>query len=321
MAKNFLVSLNLNQNELQNAGLQLLATAPVSPITGQIYFDTTLGYPRGWNGSQWNRLDDTGGGGGVTDHGALTGLSDDDHTQYHNDGRALTWLGTRSTDDLPEGTTNRYVSTADESKLGFISITQAVDLDQLESDVAALANGMVYQGNWDASSGSFPGGGSAQTGAFYTVSVSGTVDSISFAIGDRIIAIIDNASTSTYSGNWTKTDSTDEVTSVNGEVGNVVLDTGDISAVTDNNYVTDAELSVLQGLSGKFSSTITGNAASTSFGVTHNFNTRDVIVDVYDNDTFETVLVDVVRTSVNLVTISFASAPANLKEYRVVVLG
>lgn len=29
----------------------------------------------------------TGGGGGVTDHGALTGLGDDDHTQYHNDAR------------------------------------------------------------------------------------------------------------------------------------------------------------------------------------------------------------------------------------------
>lgn len=28
-----------------------------------------------------------GGGGGVTDHGALTGLADDDHTQYHTDGR------------------------------------------------------------------------------------------------------------------------------------------------------------------------------------------------------------------------------------------
>lgn len=28
-----------------------------------------------------------GGGGGVTDHGALTGLADDDHPQYHNDTR------------------------------------------------------------------------------------------------------------------------------------------------------------------------------------------------------------------------------------------
>ena len=44
----------------------------------------------------------------ITDHGALTGLSDDDHTQYHNDARALTWLGTRSTSDLSEGTNLYY---------------------------------------------------------------------------------------------------------------------------------------------------------------------------------------------------------------------
>lgn len=37
------------------------------------------------------------------DHGLLGGLGDDDHTQYHTDTRALTWLGTRSTSDLPEG--------------------------------------------------------------------------------------------------------------------------------------------------------------------------------------------------------------------------
>ncbi|MGR3179910.1 MAG: hypothetical protein ACUZ8E_17860 [Candidatus Anammoxibacter sp.] len=39
----------------------------------------------------------------ITDHGSLAGLADDDHSQYHTDARALTWLGTRSTDDLPEG--------------------------------------------------------------------------------------------------------------------------------------------------------------------------------------------------------------------------
>ncbi len=36
-----------------------------------------------YNGSSWT----WGAGGGVTDHGALTGLSDDDHSQYHNDAR------------------------------------------------------------------------------------------------------------------------------------------------------------------------------------------------------------------------------------------
>ena len=38
----------------------------------------------------FSMLDDVGGGGGgggVTDHGALTGLADDDHSQYHNNAR------------------------------------------------------------------------------------------------------------------------------------------------------------------------------------------------------------------------------------------
>jgi hypothetical protein len=34
------------------------------------------------------------GDAGVGDHGLLTGLGDDDHLQYHTDGRALTWHGT-----------------------------------------------------------------------------------------------------------------------------------------------------------------------------------------------------------------------------------
>jgi len=62
-----------------------------------------------WNGSAWvnNTLAEAGIS-TITDHGGLTGLADDDHTQYHNDTRALTWLGTRSTSDLSEGTNLYY---------------------------------------------------------------------------------------------------------------------------------------------------------------------------------------------------------------------
>ena len=137
--------------------------------------------------------------------------------------------------------------TADETKLDYISVTQNVDLDQMETDIAALANGMVYKGNWDASSSSFPGGGSAQTGWFYYVSVAGTVDSIVFAVGDNIVATTDDASTSTFAGNWSKHDQTDAVQAVVGLTGSITksalltaLNVADgATNVTNNNQLTN----------------------------------------------------------------------------------
>lgn len=117
--------------------------------------------------------------------------------------------------------TTASFTTADETKLDYITVTQAVDLDTMEADIAALANGMVYKGNWDASAWNFPWAWVAQIGWFYTVSVWGTVDSIVFNIWDRLIATVDNASTTTYVWNWTQLDATDAVTSVNGQTWNV----------------------------------------------------------------------------------------------------
>ena len=69
----------------------------------------------------------------------------------------------------------------------------------------------------------------------------------------------------------------------------------------------------------KYATTI-GNGSLTSITVTHNLGTRDVVVNVYDNTTYDTVEVDVVRTDANTVTVSFSTAPAN-NAYRVVVIG
>jgi hypothetical protein len=54
-----------------------------------------------------------------------------------------------------------------------------------------------------------------------------------------------------------------------------------------------------------------GNGSATSYVVNHALNTRDVIVQIYDNTTYETVQCKVVRTDVNNVTISTAAAASS----------
>ena len=53
MSKKFLVDINLNGNELQNAVIQNLATAPENPKEGQHYYDTTVHAEFYWNGTAW----------------------------------------------------------------------------------------------------------------------------------------------------------------------------------------------------------------------------------------------------------------------------
>lgn len=62
-----------------------------------------------------------------------------------------------------------------------------------------------------------------------------------------------------------------------------------------------------------------GDGSATSYTVTHNFNTRDVQVNVYRNSgNYDEVLAEVQRTSVNAVAVLFDTAPA-ANAYRVMV--
>lgn len=146
--------------------------------------------------------------------------------------------------------TTASFTTADETKLDYITVTQAVDLDAIETRVNALDAAVVLKGTWDASAGTFPGSGSAQAGDSYIVSVGGTVDSVAFAAGDRVIAIADNASTTTYASNWFKADYTDAVTSVAGRTGAVTIAAADITDASANavSLVTAADYAAMRAL-------------------------------------------------------------------------
>lgn len=63
-----------------------------------------------------------------------------------------------------------------------------------------------------------------------------------------------------------------------------------------------------------------GNGSNTSFAVVHNFGTRNVVVQVFDSSSFDTVIADVIRTDTNTVTVQFSAAPSS-GAFTVVVTG
>lgn len=93
---------------------------------------------------------------------------------------------------------------------------------------------VVYKGVWDASSGSYPVG--ASTGYKYIVSTNGTLNSISYSVGDYIIYKgssngQDSSNVSNYS-NWTKISSPEGVDPVIIHNTSGVLSTNAINVIT-----------------------------------------------------------------------------------------
>lgn len=106
---------------------------------------------------------------------------------------------------------------------------------KVQNQLNSIVGGVSYQGVWNASTNSPTlSDATGVKGHYYVVSVAGTQNlgsgNIEFAVGDWII----------HNGtNYDKVDNTDAVTSVNGLIGAVVLDTGDI-AENGNLYFTAA---------------------------------------------------------------------------------
>jgi len=78
-----------------------------------------------------------------------------------------------------------------------------------------------------------------------------------------------------------------------------------------------AALKTLLGIAGKYAVNVPTNATAT---ITHNLGTTDVQVSVYEISGGAEVMPDVAVTSVNVVTLTFASAPT-AGQYRCIVMG
>ncbi len=102
-------------HDLEIAAYQDGAWAYYVPGEGWLVWIADEDIAVAWDGAAWSAL--SSGGGGTSDHGALTGLGDDDHPQYHNDARGdarytainPTTLGVNATADA----TNKFAVASD----------------------------------------------------------------------------------------------------------------------------------------------------------------------------------------------------------------
>ena len=326
MARKFLTPIDLNKLELQNAAIQNLATAPNSPNTGQVSYDTVESQIKVWTGAAWANI-----GGGVSN---LAGTANEITVSASVGAVTLSLPATINANTT--GTAASLTTARTIALTGDVTGTVSFDGSASASMATTIAANSVALGT--------------DTTGNYIASVSGTANEIEVSGSGEgatvTVGLTDNVSITgdlTVGGNLTISGS---ATYINAETiqladNTIVLNSNVTESPTENSGIevergTSANVSVLWNeandqwtltndgtnygaISRKVAASV-GNASGTSFAVVHNLGTRDVTVNVYDNANYETVVTDVVRTDANTVTVSFATAPSS-NAYRVVVVG
>src|SRR5210317_392250 len=306
MAIKYLNNVDLTKNELQNAVIQVLATAPGSPVEGQVYYDSTDDVIKFYNGTAWLST-----GGDLT---AITTATTDQLTITDGTGPIpnvdiVTGAVTSSGVVLATGQQiYDFVTTGINARIQ--NITDPVDAQDVATKnyVDSFATGLLeYKGGYDASTNT-PNLDTASNieiakGDTYTVTADGLFFTEQVRAGDVIIAEVAIAA----STGGTLADFT--IVQSNIDLATAAATSG--AAIKGIASYDSADFSVSSGFVSLATKTYkTSIGGSASIAVTHNLVSEDVIVQLFDNVTKETVYADVVRTNVNTVTIDFATAPA-----------
>jgi len=375
----YLVNLDLNQNQLVKARVENLASAPGSPVSGQVYYNTGNGTLYFYNGSAW--IDCGGDLGEVIAGTGLSGGGSAGTVTINLANTAVTAGSYGSATQVPNYTVDAQgrLTTAANTTIAVAS-TAVTDFTEAVQDVAGAA--IVGTANevtvtYNDSAGTITlsqptdvtvGGALTVTGDLTVNGTTTTVNSTTLSVDDKNLELgsVGTPSDTTADGGgitlkgatdktilWENdSDSWDFNQHVNVAStfafkinGATVLDATTLGSSVVNSSLTTlgtiatgtwaaTDVGVAYGGTGastaaaartnlgattKFTATI-GDGSATAIAVTHSLGTDDVVCEVYDASSKETVIANVDRTSTNAVTFTFASAPAS-SAYKVVIIG
>lgn len=212
---------------------------------------------------------------------------------------------TSSTDAANKAYVDSQISGAN---LSFYGTANEVEVSKVGNDVTiGLPNDVTISGEITAASGHITG--NLQIDG--NVNIEGTLN----AINRTEVNIEDN--TIVLNTNFTGTPTANAGITVNRG------DSADVSVTwneTDDQWTLTNNGLDYHAIARKFATNI-GDGAATSYTVTHNLGTKDVTVQIFENNAdYNQIEADIQHTSTSVVTVKFAVAPSS-NEYRVVVVG